>query len=237
MFCFMSLTICLCYNQILHDIFTCATWCSSLSISSYNSVGGPPHNPAVLDKEEKLLKKFFDKKLQIGNVTKQRRASQQGMILPTLVLDASTLTTTTTTTTQLETAKEVSAAEETGGEVAVENAGTAAAAAAEATEELKEEPGPAALLPVVEILRVSLLGIQTTDKPTAVSNATSPQARAAVPKIRSRGTTYNSFQNLQKDMEKVSIKNLVENFDNFRQFLTLLLPLLSSLFFSLLSSC
>ena len=182
----------------------------SVFLLTTSSVGGPPHNPAVLDKEEKLLKKFFDKKLQIGNVTKQRRASQQGMILPTLVLGASTLTTTTTTTTQLETTKEVSAAEEAGGEVAggevaVENAGTAAAAAAEATEELKEEPGPAALLPVVEILRVSLLGIQTTDKPTAVSNATSPQARAAVPKIRSRGTTYNSFQNLQKDMEKVSI--------------------------------
>ena len=75
----------------------------------------------------------------------------------------------------------------------------------EATKELKEETSRSAVLvPVVEILRVSLLGIQTTDKPTAVSNATSPQARAAVPKIRTRGTTYNSFQNLQKDMEKVS---------------------------------
>ena len=196
-------------------------------------VGGIPHDPAVLDKEEKLLKKFFDKKLQIGNVTKQRRASQQGMILPTLVLGASTLT---TTTTKLETTKEVSAAEEAGdaaddgaagdgaagdgaagsavgggeggGEVGVEKAEKAekATAEVEATKELKEETSRSAVLvPVVEILRVSLLGIQTTDKPTAVSNATSPQARAAVPKIRTRGTTYNSFQNLQKDMEKVSI--------------------------------
>ena len=46
------------------------------------------------------------------------------------------------------------------------------------------------------------IGLQTQDQPTRVDNASSPQARAALPKVRSRGTTYNSFQNLQKDMEK-----------------------------------
>ena len=50
--------------------------------------------------------------------------------------------------------------------------------------------------------RVSLRGIQSTARPTAVDYATSPQARANIPAIRSRGTTYSSFQSLHTDMEK-----------------------------------
>jgi len=149
------------------------------------------HDASILDDKGKMVGKFFEKKMSIS-----RRQSLAVLKLPpsatgsmssiqeTAEEEAATTTPTPpsegmTTDTSAETA-------------------TVTASTAVPTAEPTAAPAPEK---VVELV-IALRGIQVQDEPTAVSGASSPQARAAVPKVRTRGTTYNSFQNLQKDMEK-----------------------------------
>ena len=154
-----------------------------MKTSASTMVMNMQHDPSCLDDQSKLLVKFFEKKLGIRKETVSSTSLLGTAPLKSLTSKSST--------SNLAPIGEGSASSEAA-------TGEAATTATTAT------PDTASTVACVDTtsFRVSLRGIQSTARPTAVDYATSPQARANIPAIRSRGTTYSSFQSLHTDMEK-----------------------------------